>query len=262
MRALEEALGHEFASAALLEEALTHPSVGYESHRQGLSNQRLEFLGDAVLQLVLTDFLFRTFPGFDEGSLTKLRARLVSRPALAGLARRLDLGSQLRMGRGEAASGGRERASTLADAFEALIGAVFLDAGMETASRVILGCCAEELEHLANEPREVNPKGQLQETLQAVALGSPSYSIVAEEGPDHRKTFVARVEWNGLTLADGIGPSKKLAETAAAEAALSHPDVIAISSRLSPTTLSNASEDQTANKTIISTVDNPVNGGE
>ena len=232
MHALEASLGHSFSSPALLEEALTHPSVAYESHRHQISNQRLEFLGDAVLQLILTDFLFSAFPDFDEGTLTKLRARVVSRPALAAAALRLDLGKHLVMGRGEAACGGRERASTLSDALEALVGAIYLDAGMETARATVLRLCGEELSSLTTQPREVNPKGQLQETLQSVALGSPSYSIVSEAGPDHRKSFVARVTWNGLALADGSGPSKKLAETAAAEAALAHPEVVAISIRL------------------------------
>ena len=203
MHALEASLGHSFSSPALLEEALTHPSVAYESHRHQISNQRLEFLGDAED----VDPIFAA-------------------------ALRLDLGKHLVMGRGEAACGGRERASTLSDALEALVGAIYLDAGMETARATVLRLCGEELSSLTTQPREVNPKGQLQETLQSVALGSPSYSIVSEAGPDHRKSFVARVTWNGLALADGSGPSKKLAETAAAEAALAHPEVVAISIRL------------------------------
>lgn len=220
MQSLEEQFGYQFQNPLLLAEALTHPSLAYETHRAHFDNQRLEFLGDAVLQLIFTHELFKTFADYNEGNLTKLRARLVSRAALAHYARARDLGSHLLMGRGEEASGGRERASTLSDAFEALIGAIYLDGGLEAAREVILRLCAAELKRICDEPTEVNPKGQLQEMLQALAAASPQYTIVAEEGPDHQKKFVAQVDWNGHTLGRGAGQSKKLAETAAAEVAL------------------------------------------
>ena len=228
IQSLEEQFGYQFQNPLLLAEALTHPSLAYETHRAHFDNQRLEFLGDAVLQLIFTHELFRTFMDYNEGNLTKLRARLVSRSALAAYARARGVGQHLLMGRGEEASGGRGRASTLSDAFEALIGAIYLDGGLEAARAVVLRLCAEDLARICDEPREVNPKGQLQEMLQALSATSPHYSIVSEEGPDHQKTFVARVEWNGRTLGTGSGLSKKLAETAAAEAALTSDEVKAI----------------------------------
>ncbi len=222
---LEEQFGYTFQNPLLLAEALTHPSLAYETHRAHFDNQRLEFLGDAVLQLVFTHELFRTFIDYNEGNLTKLRARLVSRTALAVYARARGLGAHLLMGRGEEASGGRDRSSTLSDAFEALLGAIYLDGGLEAARSVILRLCATELARITAEPKEVNPKGQLQEMLQALSASSPHYTIIASEGPDHQKRFVARVDWKGCTLGTGSGLSKKLAETAAAEAALASDQV-------------------------------------
>ena len=220
IHSLEDEFGYRFKNPLLLAEALTHPSLAYETHRAHFDNQRLEFLGDAVLQLIFTHELFRTFGDYNEGNLTKLRARLVSRTALAGYARTRRLGAHLLMGRGEEASGGRTRASTLSDAFEAVIGAIYLDGGLEEARRVVLRLCESDLARIAEEPREVNPKGQLQEMLQALSATGPRYSIVSEEGPDHQKKFVARVDWNGTMLGTGEGLSKKQAETAAAECAL------------------------------------------
>ena len=228
IHSLEAEFGYRFQNPLLLAEALTHPSLAYETHRAHFDNQRLEFLGDAVLQLIFTHELFRTFADYNEGNLTKLRARLVSRVALAVYARAHGLGEHLLMGRGEDASGGRTRASTLSDAFEALIGAIYLDGGVEEARRVVLQLCAADLARIAAEPKEVNPKGQLQEMLQALSATGPRYTITAEDGPDHRKTFCARVEWNGHTLGTGEGLSKKLAETAAAEAALDSAQVKAL----------------------------------
>ena len=220
MEPLETLTGHTFANPALLAEALTHPSLAYETQKDHPNNQRLEYLGDAVLQLIFTDHLFVAFPHFSEGGLTKLRSRLVSRPALAAYARRIALGTYLRMGRGEDVSGGRDRASTLADAFEALVAAIYLDAGLEAARSAVLRLCAEDIAHINDAPVELNPKGELQEFLQAFALGSPRYSITREDGPDHLKVFDARVDWNGKTLGIGTGASKKEAETAAAASAL------------------------------------------
>ncbi len=204
----------------MLEEALTHPSLAYETQKPQPDNQRLEYLGDAVLELIFSHHLFGVFPAGAEGVLTKLRARMVSRPALAGYARRIALGTRLRMGRGEESSGGRDRDSTLADAMEALAAAVYLDGGLEAARAMVMRICAEPLAQLLEQPSEVNPKGQLQELLQAMGQGSLRYVILREEGPDHKKNFVSRVEWNGLPLGEGGGSSKKEAETAAAAAAL------------------------------------------
>ncbi|MCB1090445.1 MAG: ribonuclease III [Verrucomicrobiae bacterium] len=220
MESIEQRIDYKFANSLLLAEALTHPSLAYESNRPHFDNQRLEYLGDAVLQLILTERLYTMFPGFGEGRLTKLRSRLVSRDALCQFAIDIDLGEYLLLGKGEAASGGRERASNLADAFEALVGAIYLDGGFLQARRAVLALCSVALEAVADEPEEVNPKGQLQEILQAISPISPSYRIVSQEGPDHQKTFTACVDWEGRELGFGNGSSKKEAEIEAALNAL------------------------------------------
>ncbi|MFT5882425.1 MAG: ribonuclease-3 [Crocinitomicaceae bacterium] len=216
MDSLEELLGYKFRNSLLLAEALTHPSLAYETQRPHFDNQRLEFLGDAVLQLALTAHLYHLFPGFSEGDLTKMRARLVSKEALHNLAISIDLGGYVLLGRGEEASGGRERASTLADAFEALLGALYLDGGFEAACDVVLKVAKEEIDKISEKPEEENPKGRLQETLQAILPESPVYKVVSEEGPDHEKYFVVEVHWNRIILASGKGKNKKQAEAAAA----------------------------------------------
>lgn len=220
MHPLEERIGHQFRDPQLLTEALTHPSVRHEKQRAHFDNQRLEFLGDAVLQLVITEHLFSLFHEAGEGRLTTRRARLVSRASLRAHAQKLDLGRYLFLGRGEEASGGRERASTLADAFEALLGALFLDTDLETARRFILAEMEEELGRLEEEPLEINPKGQLQELLQAISSRSPVYELLSQEGREHEKTFAVRVQWEGQVLGEGVGRSKKQAESAAALIAL------------------------------------------
>jgi len=220
MNPLEQRIGHKFRNSLLLAEALTHPSLGHETQRHHFDNQRLEFLGDAVLQLIFTEHLFRLFPYFSEGQLTKLRSRLVSREGLKVHAMSIGLGTYLMMGRGEEASGGRQRASILADAFEALVGAMYLDSSLEVVRRFVLDEAQEDIQRLALQPLEVNPKGQLQEILQAISPKSPTYEIVSQAGPEHQKVFVARVFWEGRQLGLGEGPSKKQAETAAALDAL------------------------------------------
>lgn len=218
--ALEERIGYKFRNRLLLEEALTHPSVGHETQRHQFNNQRLEFLGDAILQLVITEYLFHHFSDEAEGQLTKLRSRLVSRDSLRVRAAALDLGQYLMIGRGEEASGGRKRASTLADAYEALIGAVYLDADLETAKRFILTQSKPDLDEVAQTPVDINPKGELQELLQSISPTSPAYELMSESGPEHDKTFVVKCVWEALELGEGSGRSKKQAETAAASDAL------------------------------------------
>ncbi len=220
MEPLEVQIGYQFRNQTLFVEALTHPSLAYETQRDQPDNQRLEYLGDAVLELIFSEYLYSTFPEAAEGLLTKLRARLVSRPALANYARKLGLGTWLRMGRGEESSGGRNRDSSLADGMEALTAAVYLDGGWDAARAMISRVCKESMALLEAEPTEVNPKGQLQEILQGVGLGRLKYVIIREDGPDHQKNFVCRVEWNGQPLGEGAGSSKKEAETAAAKDAL------------------------------------------
>jgi ribonuclease-3 len=220
MDRLQSLIGYAFKNPALLEEALTHASLS-KKHTAGVqSNQRLEFLGDAVLQLALSDVLFRLWPTADEGVLSKARSRLVSANALAGLARRLSLGSFLRLDRGEEANGGRDRDSILADAFEAIIGAVFLDDGMTTCQSVIDRLFGEDLAQLQARPEDQNAKGQLQELLQSIDHQAPTYRILETSGPDHERFFVVEVVWNGRSLARGSGRSKKEAEMAAATEAL------------------------------------------
>ena len=220
MESLETRIDYKFANSILLAEALTHPSLAYESRKPSHDNQRLEFLGDAVIQLILTDELYRLFPKFSEGHLTKLRSRLVSGEALRRYAAKIELGSYLRLGKGEEANGGRNRPSNLADAFEALAGAVYLDGGFDAARAFLLNNFREFIEEIKAEPGENNPKGELQEYLQSISLKSPRYIIVSQEGPDHQKRFLAEVKWEDLTLGRGSGSSKKEAETAAASEAL------------------------------------------
>jgi ribonuclease III len=217
---LEERIGYQFRNPRLLTEALTHSSVAHERQRKQFDNQRLEFLGDAVLQLVITEHLFARYSEAGEGRLTTRRSRLVSRESLKVCAAALDLGRHLLMGRGEEASGGRQRASTLGDAFEALLGAIYLDSDLETVRRFILEEMKGDLERLEEEPLEVNPKGQLQELLQAISPRSPSYELLSQQGREHERIFHVRVLWENQILGEGSGRSKKQAETAAALAAL------------------------------------------
>jgi ribonuclease-3 len=217
---LEERIQYQFRNPRLLSEALTHPSVAHEKQRKHFDNQRLEFLGDAVLQLVITEHLFAQYREAAEGRLTTQRSRLVSREALKVHAAQLDLGRHLLMGRGEEASGGRQRDSTLGDAFEALLGAIYLDSDLETVRRFILAAMSDDLERLEEEPLEVNPKGQLQELLQAISPRSPVYELLSQHGREHEKTFSVRVVWENQVLGEGSGRSKKQAESAAALAAL------------------------------------------
>ncbi|MDP0491695.1 MAG: ribonuclease III [Verrucomicrobiota bacterium JB023] len=217
---LSSCAGYEFGDQSLLQMALTHASLLAEINEDVPDNQRLEYLGDAVLQLVLTEELYRRFPEQAEGVLTKWRARLVSKTALSAFAQKLDLGAMMLMGKGEEASGGRSRPSTLADCLEAVFGAVYLDGGLEAAKKVILSLVSDELLKVAACPEEGNPKGELQEVLQAIVPESPIYEIIASTGPDHEKKFDAAVLWQGIELGRGSGSSKKTAEANAAQDAI------------------------------------------
>ncbi len=217
---LEGRLGYAFRDPGLLRLALTHPSVAHEQGAPVQTNQRLEFLGDAVLQLALTRELFEKFPGFGEGPLTKARAKLVNRGSLSEHGRQLGLGPCLIVSRGEELHGGRERPSALADCFEALLGAVFLDAGFEAAREFILRQFHEELSGISVIPMLENPKGELQEMLQAMSVEAPHYHIISISGPDHDRMFECTVHHGGVELARGHGKSKKAAESEAAVAAL------------------------------------------
>ena len=217
---LQAALGHRFSDRSLLSLALTHPSVAHDEGGGQNHNQRLEFLGDAVIQLAVTSELYHRFPGLGEGALTQARAQLVNRTSLAAQARRLHLGRHVILSRGEESSGGRGRSSTLADAFEAIIGAVYVDAGFETARRMLLGLIQEGGTEMVELPNLDNPKGNLQEFLQATSPEAPRYELLETEGPDHDRTFRCAVLHGGVELARGVGRSKKAAESHAALLAL------------------------------------------
>ena len=229
MHPLEERIGYKFRNSLLLAEALTHASLGHETQQTVFDNQRLEYLGDAVLQLLVADLLYQRFRDADEGYLSKGRSQLVSGQTLAVYARRLHLGDHLMMGPSDERNGGRRRTSTLGDAFEALVGAMYLDGGLEVVRAFILQQAGDQLTTTEQgPPRMVNPKGDLQEILQALppragyqaSPRNPSYAIVAQVGPDHARTFTAQVVWNGLVLGQGEGGSKQQAESAAAIDAL------------------------------------------
>ncbi len=215
-------LGHTFANGDLLRQALTHASFGHEKRQRLPDNQRLEFLGDAVLQLAVTQELYGRFPAMTEGELTKLRAQLVNKNHLQGVARELGLGDHLILGRGEENSQGRQRGSILADAMEAVIGAVFSEAGFEPARAIILNLLEPSLAaiHKEGDPAAANPKGALQEKLQSEGDNPPRYRCVSESGPAHARVYEVTVEWQGRELGRGQGASKKEAETRAAQAAL------------------------------------------
>jgi ribonuclease III len=217
---LQNRLGHFFRDENLLRLALTHPSVAHEANAATAHNQRLEFLGDAVLGLVLARALYEKFPGADEGALTKSRAKLVNAASLANHARALGLGAHLILSRGEENTGGRERTSALADAFEAVLGAIFLDGGFEAVREFVRREFAASIGELDLPAGIENPKGELQEFLQAQSPVAPEYEFIAASGPDHDRVFECTVKRAGVELARGSGKSKKAAESAAALAAL------------------------------------------
>lgn len=217
---LQKRLGYTFRDPRLLQLALTHPSVAHEQGTPAQTNQRLEFLGDAVLQVVLTRELYEKFPMFEEGPLTKARAKLVNRRTLAEHGRDIGLGACLILSHGEETHGGRERPSALADAFEALLGALFLDGGFNVAEAIILGRFRGAFGGLASIPILENPKGELQELLQAVSTEAPDYQVLSVSGPDHDRVFECTVRHRGVELAHGAGKSKKEAESQAALEAL------------------------------------------
>jgi len=211
---LAQALGLTPRRPELYEQALTHRSDAYE--RGGAPhNERLEFLGDAVLGLIITDRLYRDQPDAAEGRLAKLRAATVSEPTLARVARGLGLGELIRLGRGEDASGGREKDSILADGLEAVIGAIYLDRGLRAARRVVLALFGPELAELTARPEAVDAKTALQELLARQGRELPHYAI-AEEGPDHDKRFLAEAQVDGEVMGVGRGRTKKEAEQGAA----------------------------------------------
>lgn len=216
---LESALGHRFADPSILDQALTHSSYAAEHPGVGF-NERFEFLGDAVLQLAVTEFLFATYPELAEGKMAKIRAASVSGAELAEVARQLDLGTNLRLGRGEDASGGRAKESILADAMEAVLAAVHLDAGFPVAREVILALWEERVRSKAASPGRRDFKTRLQEIL-AASGRRPEY-VMEGAGPDHARVFTAVVMIDGSERGRGTGRSKKHAQQEAARQALEH----------------------------------------
>jgi ribonuclease-3 len=217
---LESRLGHHFRSPALLEEALTHKSFLNEHQESGRrENERLEFLGDAVLGLAVGHVIMERFPTGREGELSMIRAQVVNEQALAEVAAHLGLGEWLFLGRGEEQTGGRKKASLLADACEAVVAAVYLDAGFDAARALVERLFGERVGALP-EPGRADHKTRLQERAQAACRETPRYAVVAERGPDHEKIFVVGVSWAGKEWAKGEGRSKKEAEQRAAQAAL------------------------------------------
>lgn len=215
---LQQTICYKFKSVDILRLAITHPS-SCQTPNSVENNQRLEFLGDAVLGLVMASELYKNFPKMDEGGLTKARARYVNGQILACCARKINLGKHLILSPSDEQNGGRERESTLADAFEALIGAVFLDGGFDAARKVALDCFARAEVELRKNYVD-NPKGHLQELLQAVSHHPPEYKVVKTSGPDHAKLFECAVFHQGKQLGYGTGNSKKAAEVNAAINAL------------------------------------------
>lgn len=215
LAAFEEAIGYQFKDKSLFKQALTHKSYSFE-HGACRHNERLEFLGDSVLAAVVAHRLFETYPEEDEGRLSKMKAALVARSALARWASSIGLGAQLLLGSGEESTGGRERPSMLADALEALIGAVYLDGGYAQASRMIQRLCLDR----ESEVLETDHKSRLQELLQKRHKTPPEYRLVKASGPDHDKTFSVAVHLGSKQLGVGRGKSKKEAEQEAALDAL------------------------------------------
>lgn len=218
MEKLEEKLGYTFQNRALLENALTHSSYANENRGKSLSsNERLEFLGDSVLGMVTADYLFRTHPDLPEGDLTRTRAALVCEGSLVEVARLLDLGSHLLLGKGEELGGGRERPSIIADAVEAVLAAVYLDGGIGSARKIVTRFI---LDREAEKTATSDYKTALQELVQRESGQVLEYRLVGSTGPDHAKVFQVEVDLNGAPIGAGEGRSKKEAEQMAAKAAV------------------------------------------
>lgn len=218
---LQSRLGHKFARPALLREAMAHPSYCNEHPGSGPSNQRLEFLGDAVLQLIITDELFRLHPSEPEGSLSRKRSILTKGRCLSQIALELGLDAAISLGGSEDGPAGRKRPSNLEDAFEALAGALYLDAGMDPARLLLLRVYGPLEERIAAGSAVDNPKGRLQEMVQSTqSLGTLRYETIQSGGPDHDREYSSLVYLADRILGEGKGPSKKSAEEAAARAAL------------------------------------------
>ncbi len=218
LKELEEIIGYKFKNRHYLEQAMTHSSYANEKKLGKLGcNERLEFLGDAVLELISSDFLYREFPQVPEGELTKKRASLVCEPSLAYCAREFGLPQFLMLGKGEDMTGGRNRDSIVSDATEALLGAIYLDGGFANAKEFVLRFILNDMEH---KQLFYDSKTILQEIVQEDGSGPVEYPLIREEGPDHNKSFTVKAVVNGRVCGQGTGHTKKAAEQAAAYEAL------------------------------------------
>ena len=222
MQTDEQILGYRFKDRTLQQQALTHPSYLNETRNPGsVDYQRLEFLGDAVLGLLLAELLFQAFPDLPEGTLSRMRSALVDQASLAEHARTAELAPMILMGRGAEQEGGRSNPSILSDVFEALIGAIYCDAGFSAAQAVVTRIYQPVIAALAENHSAINDaKSELQELLAAQKRSAPAYLLVGQEGPDHDRLFRVSVTVDGVTVAEGEGRSKKAAQQAAARSAL------------------------------------------
>ncbi|MDO4607712.1 MAG: ribonuclease III [Clostridia bacterium] len=219
MKSLEAKLNYKFNNIKLLKNALIHSSYANEVRGNTQSNERLEFLGDSVLSVIVSDHLYQKYPNMPEGELTKLRASLVCEKSLCALSRELHIGEYLMLGHGEDKNGGRERDSILADAFESVLAAIYLDGGMQAAVNHIMNTVLRDLEHHSDDSFK-DYKTTLQEIIQRNPEESVSYILIDETGPDHNKLFTVEVRLNSNVIGTGSGKNKKTAEQMAAKQAL------------------------------------------
>lgn len=217
---LQEKLGYRFRSIGILRQSLTHKSAVAPDDTKGLfSNERLEFLGDAVLNCLITEYLYLSYPDKSEGQLSKIKSLVVSRKILGEIAVGFNLGQYLIFGLSEEKSGGRTRASTLSNAFEAVLGAVYLDGGLEAAKGMLNLLVFNRIPEFLMDERNVNYKSKILEIAQRDGFGIPRYVTVGSSGPDHAKEFKVRIEIAGISFGEGVGPNKKIAQQYAAQIA-------------------------------------------
>jgi len=217
---LQTLIGYHFSDPLLLDEALTHRSYANEQKTKCADNERLEFLGDAILGLIIAEALYCGDPLRSEGELSRLRSELVNAGTLAQLARQIDLGASLKLGRGEVKAGGSDKENILADAFESLLGAIYLEAGIDAARTVTLHLFAQAMVDKTKQRGNSDYKSQLQEYLQSLQQTPPEYVLIETVGPEHVRTFVVEARTSGRVLGVGYGRSKKEAEQVAAGAGL------------------------------------------
>ncbi|MBN1532508.1 MAG: ribonuclease III [Spirochaetes bacterium] len=218
--AFQKIIKIKFKNRTILNRALTHRSFVNESGQELADNERLEYLGDSVLALIVNEYLFRQFEHYQEGSLAKIKSAVVSESTLSRVAQRVNLGNFILMGRGEEQSGGRERPSILANTLEAVIGSIYLDSGLKQCRVFVLKLLKQEIETIDSQSYLRDPKTTLQEYVQKIYKERPVYQVVEERGPDHKKEFVVRLMIQGAAVTIGVGSSKRKAEMEAAASAL------------------------------------------